>query len=310
MGYIISLAFYQPMERQKVSFICFLCGNHKLPHKLCFSSSTVSQDSGGQADPQKSKKHQKPSTTAEQDNSKKTTITDSDTDAVKQDEEDDEEEESRSQEITPSHTGSDKTCGIEDNQNSREEEDTDETSCELIAEEKRSDRKGVDKGDVEKVEGTDDKEEVELDDGEGSEGNREETEHSDGEEKDGEDIPDIIPDSDSKEGADRQEREIEKNHSHNELVKEEGTQGGTLKREDKTESGDNIDISERNIQITNNRYMCCILIPFTYTHLIHLQLYVYWYEVSAQWTKNVFVSVLMSCMVMMTLKRKGITIKK
>ncbi|XP_057205781.1 protein starmaker isoform X2 [Triplophysa rosa] len=221
------------------------------------SSSTVSQD----AYPKKSKKLQKPSTAEEQDNSKKATITHTDTNVVKQNKEDDEQEESRSQEITPRIAGSDKSDGTELNERNSGEEDTDEgeNSHDLFEEKKISERKGIDEGDEEKEGGRDDEEEeAELDDKEGSDGNRDETDHSDGEESEGEeDVTDNIPDSDGEEEADKPEREINKNSSQDELVKEvRGTGGGTFKiarkdaNESEAESDDNVDISER--KVTNN----------------------------------------------------------
>ncbi|KAA0709426.1 hypothetical protein E1301_Tti004149 [Triplophysa tibetana] len=219
------------------------------------SSSTVSQD----AYPKKSKTFPKPSTAEEQDNIKEATITHTDTNVVKQDEEDDEQEGSRSQEITPYNVGSDKSDGTELNERNSVEEDTEEgeKSHDLFAEKKISERKDIDEGD-EEIGGRDDEEEAELDDKRGSDGNRDETDHRDGEEREGdEDVTDNIPDSDNEEEADKPEREMNKNSSEVELVKEvRGTGGGTFKiaikdvNESDVESDNNVDISER--KVTNN----------------------------------------------------------
>ncbi|XP_056626295.1 uncharacterized protein LOC130438410 isoform X2 [Triplophysa dalaica] len=224
--------------------------------RISQSSTTVPQD----AYLKKSKKLPKPSTAEEQDNIKEATIAHTDTNVVKQVEEDDEQEGSRSHEITPCNAGSDKSDGTELNERNSGEEDTEEgeNSHDLFAEKKISERNGMDERDEEIEGGRDDEEEAELDDKRGSDGNRDETDHSDGEEREGEeDVTDNIPDSDSEEEADKPEREMNKNSSEDERVKEaRGAGGGTFKiarndeNESDGESDNNVDISER--KVTNN----------------------------------------------------------
>ncbi|XP_055034432.2 uncharacterized protein [Misgurnus anguillicaudatus] len=220
-------------------------------------SSTVSQNallsaSGGQTDPKRRVNHQKPSAGAKMDTSKESINAETDVDGVIQDEE--EKEESWDQEKPLS---SDKTDGTEElnQKHSTEEEDTDEgDNIDLISEDKISDRKVADESEEE--EGSEDEEEAGLDEAQGSEEEGSESvvrnrdDLSDGEEREKEgDISSNIPDSDSEDGGEKTEEEIEENSSQDELIK--GTQGRKDQDESEEEESDKI----VHVQIHNNSLM-------------------------------------------------------